>query len=49
MAQTQLPKQQDARFVLRSERLGPLPLINHFIERSDPERLAHCLGSAPGR
>ena len=22
-----------ARFVLRSERLGPLPLINHFIER----------------
>jgi len=22
-----------ARFILRSERLGPLPLINHFIER----------------
>ena len=39
MAQTQRPKQQDARFVLRSERLGPLPLINHFIERSDLERL----------
>jgi transposase len=33
MAQTQLPQPQDARFDLYSERLGPLPLINHFIER----------------
>jgi transposase len=39
MAQTQLPKQQDARFLLRSERLGPLPLINHFIERIGLEQL----------
>ena len=29
------------RFVLRRERLGPLPLINHFIERIGlPELLA---------
>ena len=25
--------QQRARFILQSERLGPLPLVNHFIER----------------
>lgn len=29
----QAPTQKDARFCLLSERLGPLPLINHFIER----------------
>jgi transposase len=39
MTQTQLPEPPDARFVLRSERLGPLPLINHFIERSGLEGL----------
>ena len=29
--------QQRARFNLQSERLGPLPLVNHFIERIDLE------------
>jgi transposase len=29
----QAPTHKDARFSLVSERLGPLPLINHFIER----------------
>jgi transposase len=33
MSGTQAPARQDARFTLHSERLGPLPLINHFIER----------------
>ena len=31
MAQTQGPPHQRARFDLHSERLGPLPLINHFL------------------
>jgi transposase len=39
MAQTQLPQPQGARLDLHSERLGPLPLINHFIERLGLERL----------
>lgn len=30
---TQAPSPHKARFTLQSERLGPLPLINHFIER----------------
>ncbi|WP_454872992.1 IS1634 family transposase [Paraburkholderia xenovorans] len=29
----QAPSPDKARFILHSERLGPLPLINHFIER----------------
>jgi transposase len=33
MAQAQVPTQSHARFELHSERLGPLPLVNHFIER----------------
>jgi len=35
MRETQAPSQpqQDPRFNLQIERLGPLPLINHFIER----------------
>ena len=33
MAGVQALPSAPARFVLRSERLGPLPLINHFIER----------------
>ena len=34
------------RFILRSERLGPLPLINHFIERIGlPELLARHIPS----
>ncbi len=33
MIETQAPAQQGTRFNLQIERLGPLPLINHFIER----------------
>jgi hypothetical protein len=33
MNDTQAPSPHKARFTLQSERLGPLPLINHFIER----------------
>jgi transposase len=39
MAQTQAPIHPPARFVLHSERLGPLPLINHFVERIGLEAL----------
>ena len=39
MAQTQGPPHQRARFDLHSERLGPLPLINHFLQRLDLEAL----------
>lgn len=37
MDRTQEPSLHNARFTLRSERLGPLPLINHFLERLDLE------------
>jgi hypothetical protein len=33
MNRTQEPSPHNARFTLQSERLGPLPLINHFLER----------------
>jgi transposase len=33
MKRMQAPSPNKARFILDSERLGPLPLINHFIER----------------
>jgi transposase len=33
MKRMQAPFPDKARFILHSERLGPLPLINHFIER----------------
>lgn len=33
MKGTQEPSPHKARFILHSERLGPLPLINHFIQR----------------
>jgi transposase len=36
---TQAPSPQHARFTLQSERLGPLPLVNHFIERIGLETL----------
>jgi len=36
---TQAPALQKARFTLQSERLGPLPLINHFIQRIGLEDL----------
>ena len=39
MAQTQDPPHQRVRFDLHSERLGPLPLINHFLQRLDLEAL----------
>ena len=39
MAQTQGPPHQRVRFDLHSERLGPLPLINHFLQRLDLEAL----------
>jgi len=39
MAPTQQPHPQRARFGLHSERLGPLPLLNHFIERIGLEAL----------
>jgi transposase len=39
VGQTQLPTQQHPRFGLRTERLGPLPLINHFLARIDLEEL----------
>src|SRR5437879_999466 len=39
MSQPQAPTHPRARFVLHSERLGPLPLINHFIERIGLEGL----------
>jgi len=39
MVGMQAPSQQKARFTLHSERLGPLPLINHFIERMGLEEV----------
>ena len=39
MAQTQAPLPPATRFALHSERLGPLPLINHFLERLGLEGL----------
>ena len=33
MAGAQVPTPLNARFTLRSERLGPLPLVNHFLVR----------------
>src|SRR6266571_6966283 len=39
MTQPQAPLHAPARFVLHSERLGPLPLINHFLQRIGLEAL----------
>ncbi len=39
MSGTQAPPQPSARFTLHSERLGPLPLINHFLQRMGLEHL----------
>ena len=39
MSGTQALSPQRARFTLQSERLGPLPLLNHFIERIGLEEL----------
>ena len=39
MAPTQQSPPQRARFSLHSERLGPLPLVNHFVDRVGLEEL----------
>jgi transposase len=39
MPSAQAPHGDDARFTLKSERLGPLPLINHFLRRAGLEEL----------
>ena len=39
MPDAQVPSAGDARFTLKSERLGPLPLVNHFLERAGLEEL----------
>jgi len=39
MSGTQAPSSHQARFSLHSERLGPLPLINHFLRRIGLEGL----------
>jgi hypothetical protein len=39
MIDTQVPAKKQSRLVLNTERLGPLPLINHFIQRLGLEQL----------
>jgi transposase len=39
MSGTQAPPSTQARFSLHSERLGPLPLVNHFLRRIGLEQL----------
>ena len=39
MSGTQAPASTKARFSLHSERLGPLPLVNHFLQRIGLEQL----------
>jgi transposase len=39
MSGTQAPPSSKARFSLHSERLGPLPLVNHFLQRIGLEEL----------
>ncbi len=39
MSEVQATSQQEPRFDLQIERLGPLPLINHFIDRIGLEEL----------
>ena len=39
MSGTQAPPASKARFSLHSERLGPLPLVNHFLQRIGLEQL----------
>ena len=40
---------QDVRFKLQSERLGPLPLVNHFIDRIGLEEMLHRHVPCDGR
>jgi transposase len=42
MSKPQAPTNSDARFTLQSERLGPLPLVNHFLHRLGLEDLLEC-------
>jgi hypothetical protein len=39
MSGTQAPASTKARFTLHSERLGPLPLVGHFLQRIGLEQL----------
>jgi hypothetical protein len=39
MSGTQAPPPTKARLTLHSERLGPLPLVNHFLQRIGLEEL----------
>ena len=39
MIEMQDPSRQETRFNLQIERLGPLPLINHFIKRIGLEEI----------
>jgi hypothetical protein len=39
MSGTQAPSSNQARFSLHSERLGPLPLVGHFLQRIGLEQL----------
>ncbi|MHB8195655.1 MAG: IS1634 family transposase [Vulcanimicrobiaceae bacterium] len=39
MPRAQVPRRGDAQFTMQSERLGPLPLVNHFLQRSGLEEL----------
>ena len=39
MTGAQVPRRGDAQFTMQSERLGPLPLVNHFLKRAGLEEL----------
>lgn len=39
MPGAQVPRRRDHQFTLQSERLGPLPLVNHFLQRAGLEEL----------
>ena len=49
MKALQAQSAQDARFDLESERLGPLPLVNHFIDRIGLEEALHRHIPSDGR
>jgi len=49
MRGTQAPPAPDARFNLHSERLGPLPLVNAFVQRMGLEALLDRYVPTPDR
>ncbi|MDP2370801.1 DUF4277 domain-containing protein, partial [Rhodoferax sp.] len=49
MIKLQAQAPHDARFDLLSERLGPLPLVNHFIERIGLQEALHRHVPSDGR